>query len=378
MNDLELREQFAQWSAPLRAASPPSVRAIRRRVRRRRARVAGAAGAAACVLAGLVTALLSASGSIGSLPPQRRPPVTPGPGPADIFGHGRYPAPKTGPYLVLNYYGRGFLRVIDAADGQVLGRQVAAFTDITPEASGRTFIGLANGFEQISVRAGRVSMKTIMPGVTIPPQYQPYGMSVNPQGTRLAVSVAPDGIIAPSWLYVFNLTTGAVVDKLNEGSSTVSLQYWPSATRLAFSYANNNGPAGNGLRILNTSAAVKAGSSLVAASTLDARLQRFARAQLSADGSAAIEVGQDGSAAVLTEYSVSTGRLLHAVTIGTGGALTQSPNVCGVLWASANGADLLTQCGTRQFEIIDGRATSSRFAAEIPQSAVGWADSFAW
>ena len=42
MNDVELREQFEQWAAPLRASSPPAVAAIRRRARHRSARIAGA------------------------------------------------------------------------------------------------------------------------------------------------------------------------------------------------------------------------------------------------------------------------------------------------------------------------------------------------
>jgi hypothetical protein len=373
MNDLKLREQFAQWAAPLRAAPAPDLTAIRRRVRRRRARTFAAAGAAACAAAVLVIAMISAGGRTGS--PPRRHAVAP---PDYDFGHGRYPAPTTAPYIVLNYYGRGYLTVVDAADGRVLGREAGPFTDVTPEADGRTFIALARSFEQISVRAGRLSMRTLMRGVTLPRLYQPYGMSVNPEGTLLSVTAVPNGIIAPSWLYVFNLLTGAVVDKLNEGSSTVTLQYWPSDTRLAFSYVNDNGSAGNGLRVLDTSTAVAAGSSLIAASALEPHAQRFAQAQLSADGSTAIEVGQSGSDAVLKEYSVATGRLAYATTIGTGGALTQSPDVCGVLWASANGADLLTQCGTRQLEVVDGRATPAKLAAVIAQSQVGWADSFAW
>jgi hypothetical protein len=378
MNDLELRQQFAQWAAPFQAATPPDVSIIRRRLRRKRARAVAATGvAAACIVAVLVIALLSAQVRTGSLPPQRgvRPVVVP---PAEVFGRGRYPAPKIAPYIVLNSIGRGFLRVVDAADGRLLGQETGPFTDVTPEADGRTFVALGKGFEQISVRAGRVSMKILMPGVTLPPRYQPYGMSVNPDGTLLVVAASPDGIIAPSWLYVFNLTTGAVVDKLNEGSAEVTLQYWPSESQLAFSYVDNNGQAGNGLRVLDTSVGAPTGSSLVAASTPDPRVGRYGTAQLSADGSAEMEVDQDGGAAVLREYSVSTGKLLHAITIGTSGALTQAGNLCGVLWASANGADLLTQCGQRQLEIIDGQVTSSRFAVMVPQSAVGWADSYAW
>lgn len=85
-----------------------------------------------------------------------------------------------------------------------------------------------------------------------------------------------------------------------------------------------------------------------------------------------------GSAQVLREYSALSGRLLFAVTIGTTQALDQSPDYCGVLWASADGADLLTQCGTRQLEITDGNARAVRLARIVPASAVGWADSYAW
>jgi hypothetical protein len=371
MNDLELRERFAQWAAPLRSAAPPDVTVICRRVRRRRTAAAAAAGVtAACVVASVVIALMAA----GGLTRSARPPQAP----AQVFGRGRYPSPRTGPYLILNSYGRGYLRVIDAANGRVLAQEMAPFTDVTPEAGGRTFIALGTSFDQISVRAGRVSMRTIMAGVTIPARYQPYGMSVNPQGTRLAVSAAPDGSLAMARLYVFNLKTGAVIDSLDEGDAQVTLQYWPSATRLAFSYVSNYGSRGNGLRVLDTSAAVRTGTGLVAVSRPDPRLSRYAGAQLTTDGATAIEVEQAGNAVILSEYAVATGRLLHAVTIGTAAALNQSADACGVLWASPGGADLLTQCGSQQLEIIDGRVTSSRFAAVVPQSQVGWADSFAW
>ncbi len=61
-------------------------------------------------------------------------------------------------------------------------------------------------------------------------------------------------------------------------------------------------------------------------------------------------VTRSGTAEILQEFSVATGKLLRTITIGSARAQQQEPWFCGVLWASADGRHLLTQCGTRQQE----------------------------
>jgi len=51
---------------------------------------------------------------------------------------------------------------------------------------------------------------------------------------------------------------------------------------------------------------------------------------------------------------------------------------CGVLWASANGHELWTQCGTRQLVIVGGNATRTRLAWLLRTNTGSGASVFAW
>src|ERR1700722_8941494 len=75
MNDVDLRDTFEQWAAPLRAARPPSVSTLRRRARRRAVRLAAAAGAALAV-AGVIAA--GTAVGLAHRVPRPAPVITPG------------------------------------------------------------------------------------------------------------------------------------------------------------------------------------------------------------------------------------------------------------------------------------------------------------
>jgi hypothetical protein len=54
------------------------------------------------------------------------------------------------------------------------------------------------------------------------------------------------------------------------------------------------------------------------------------------------------------------------------------PNFCGVLWSSANGHEIWTQCGTRQLGIVGSHATQIRLAWLLPTNTSSGASVFAW
>ena len=93
---------------------------------------------------------------------------------------------------------------------------------------------------------------------------------------------------------------------------------------------------------------------------------------LSQDGSVVLnaEAGElesttrQGPTADLIESDAVSGRLLWSIPLGPASALQNGG--CVVLWASANGRDLLTQCGTRQLSITDGKARVIQLAWIFP------------
>ena len=95
------------------------------------------------------------------------------------------------------------------------------------------------------------------------------------------------------------------------------------------------------------------------------------------DGSVALTMVRSGSAEVLREFSARSGTLMRTIPIGTAQAQRDSPDFCGVLWASADGSDLLTQCGSRQQEVVTGKVTRVKLAWNFlaPQTPV---TTFAW
>jgi hypothetical protein len=81
---------------------------------------------------------------------------------------------------------------------------------------------------------------------------------------------------------------------------------------------------------------------------------------------------------VVEEFSAASGQLRRSVQIGTAAAQNSSPNYCGVLWSSATGDTVLTQCGDQKLRITAGAARQMRLGIAIGASPVGWANSFAW
>ena len=88
-------------------------------------------------------------------------------------------------------------------------------------------------------------------------------------------------------------------------------------------------------------------------------------------------VVKSGSAEVLQEFSARSGALVRTIPIGTTRAQQDSPDFCGVLWASATGHELLTQCGSRQQEVVNAKVTRVKLAwnflaPQTPVTTVAW------
>lgn len=90
MRDEDLREEFAAWLHPVRAAEPPALPVIRRRLRRRRARQAAGGTAALAAVAGLAV-VISATASAPRAP--ARPPAASPPSGIPVTTTGPRPAP---------------------------------------------------------------------------------------------------------------------------------------------------------------------------------------------------------------------------------------------------------------------------------------------
>ena len=79
----------------------------------------------------------------------------------------------------------------------------------------------------------------------------------------------------------------------------------------------------------------------------------------------------------LLEWSSASGKLLRAIPVGPASA-AQTQYFCGVLWASPNGCELLTQCGTRQQEVINGKVTVTKLPWTFLASQSLATSAFAW
>jgi hypothetical protein len=390
MNDLDLREHFEEWAAPLRAAPAPGVEQLKRRARHRSARrltiVTSAVAMAA--LAGVLFVGLKAPGYVTPTPYARnyQPP--------NPFVQDRYTAPRVAPFGVV--YGRGgqSVRVIDAASGLTqfsgtpLGGDGSVFTTIAAAPSDRLFIlaqqsrQVRTSFDILRIGMGTKPLTAIMPGVSLPPGDQIYAMTVNPQGTRLALNTVGAGGAGPFRLLVYNVASGALLANFTEREGIVRyLQYWPSEYSLAFTWLpGSHGASGSGLRTLAVAAPAPGNSSaaLLADSRAAPSVHGYRDGAFTADGTVAITQTETPNAMRLAEYSTRTGRLLHLITFGTPRPNVQSANYCGLLWASTDGTDLLTQCGNLQLEVVNGKTTRVRLAVTVPASQVGWADTFGW
>jgi hypothetical protein len=377
MNDSQLREQFGQWAAPLLGTPPPDFGGIRRRARRRVALLAAAGGSALAAF-GIVAGLL-VSNLAGAVPPVR----------ASLWGSGTYPAPSGQPYVVVNTSASGPAELRDVASGAVvsvlhpLGAAVS-FTSIAAAPGDRLFVLAQQGAEgQVSfaeLRIGNGSPPTVrltpvLTHVSLPGGTDPSFMAVSAAGARLALAaVLPDGT---SRLLVYDLRSGSVIGSWQapDGVLVIPPQFIRGADELAVEWPAASTPhTGVGaapqlaLRLVATATAFPAGSSLLADSVSSPGLHGIS-GTFSLDGSVsmntingALQAGRTPAGANfvrLLEYSSASGKLLHAIPIGPASAL-QSQYFCGVLWASADGRDLLTQCGTRQQEVVDGKATVVR------------------
>ena len=399
MNDVDLREQFHDWAAPLRATVAPEFTAIRRRARRRTARLAAVAGGAVAVI--VVAASLAASSlTAGSAPA----PVQSG-----LWGSGTLPAPRGEPYVFVNSSASGTAELRDAATGTVvkvlhpLGSAVN-FTAAAAAANDRTFVLAQQGADgQLSfaeLKIGRpqltgalppVRLVPVLPAAALPTGSQINFMTVNATATRLALEAVTNGGISSS-LIVYNLSNGLLVGNWPTGSGIIPPPQFLPGDRIVVPWpvaAKRSAAPGRGhkvqLRVISTARAFPAGSPFLADSR-PARELTATGGALSSDGSVSMNTVEGyfgriqadrGTSARLLEYATASGRLLYSIPVGPASAL-QTQYYCGVLWASPNGRDLLTQCGTRQQEVVNGKVTRVKLAWIFlaPQAAA--ITTFAW
>jgi hypothetical protein len=369
MNDTELREQFHQWAAPLRATPPPDFTTIRRRTRRRVARQA-TLGSAALAAVGLVAALVVSVQSGIATPAQ-----------ASGWASATYLAPPGQPYVFVNSFGAGPAELRDVATGSVVSvvrpiPPAVSFTAVAAVPNGRMFVLAEQGADgQLSfaeLRVGGTSrgssptvrLTPILTGADVPASAQPENITVNAAATRLAIDTSlPDG---SNNLIVYDLRDGSVIGSWPAfatpqfiGNGDKLVVDWLSGTRRQLA----SGHVRSSLRAVDTTHAFPAGSSFLADSLPAPGLHGISGG-FTQDGSVSTNTvyGALGSVSTtgysgatrLLEFSASSGRLLHAIPVGPAGAL-QGQYFCGVLWASPDGRDLLTQCGSRQQAVIDGR-----------------------
>lgn len=387
MQDDELRDQFEEWAEPLRAIPAPAVAALRSRIRRRTARTAVATGSALAVV-GLVAGLLVAG--IGK----------PG-GPALPAQGSAYPAPPGQPYVFVNssatFINGGDVSATptpaelrNAATGKVVkvlqpvGRGVS-FSAAAAAPGDRLFV-LAQqdsdgtlSFAEIRIGpSGKPgALRQVLPNLPAPPGMQVVRMVVNAPGTRLSFATAAwngYGPTGPSGsLMVYNLQTGTLI-----GSWPVA---WDSSASSQFlGYGNTLVASISTLergqdRLVDTTTPFRPGSSLLA----DSRPYGVAASSetFTQDGNIGMDVVDGGSRTLLVEVSAASGKVLRKIPIGLSSA-ANGQYFCGVLWASANGHEVWTQCGARQLVIVGGRATQIRLAWLLPTNTTSGASVFAW
>jgi hypothetical protein len=377
MNETEFREQFDQWAAPLRATPPPDFTTIRRRARRRIARRA-MAGSVTLAAVGLVAGLLASDLSGVVRPAQASP-----------WASATYMAPPGQPYVFVNPSGTGPAELRDVATGTVVSvvrpiPPAVSFTAVAAAPNDRMFVLAEQGADgQVSFAELRIAgtgsgssptvrLTPIPTNAGLPAGSQPENMTINSTATRLAVDVALPG--GNDSLIVYDLRNGSVIGN------------WPVFTTPQFIGSRDklivDGP--EGLSTVDTLHAFPAGSSFRADSspsglhgisgtfTQDGSV--WTNAFYGALGPVQMR-GYSGTGRLL-EYSSSSGRLLRAITVGQANPLQNE--YCGVLWASADGSDLLTQCGSRQQAVIDGRVIVVKLPWIFPAQLQSNVTPFAW
>ncbi len=390
MEDSELRDQFEEWAAPLRATRAPDVAALRSRIRRRMARIAAAAGSGLAVL-GLVAGLLVAGGLAGNGKPGSTAPQS----------GAAYYAPPGQPYVFVNssstFVNQGDApttpaELRNAATGKVVAvlnpvGQGASFTNAVAAPDDRLFV-LAqqdnNGtpsFAEVQINAsGKAGpLHAILPHLSMPAGTQPESMTVNAAGTRLSF-VADASDFLTGNLVVYNLQTGALIGSWPVSNAVGSSQFLGSGDEMV---ASVGGVDQGQNRLVDTSTAFRPGSSLLADSRPD-RAQGFP-GSFTQDGNMWVEaafarLSPDGQAEgdeYLQEFSAATDKQLLKFPIGLASELN-GPDFCGVLWTSANGDEVLAQCGTKQVEVVGSHVSKVRLAWILPDNPGASTNTFAW
>lgn len=404
MDDQELRDRFEEWAEPLRATPAPAVTALRGRIRRRMARMAAATGSALAVV-GLVAGLLVAGGLAKSGKPN---------GPQNgQTGSGRYFTPPGQPYVFVNnsssFANQGNLatkptpaELRNAATGKVVevlrpvGRG-ASFTTVAVAPDDRLFV-LAQqdsdatlSFAEIRISASgkpgplrlvqQIGHACVTIGICVPSLSLPAGtvlenMTVNATGTRLAVLAATQNGNSGS-LVVYNLQTGALIGRWPASKGIGSSQFLGSGDELVASVA---GVTQGRNRLIDTSKRFRRGSSLLADSRPD-KAEGYP-GYFTQDGntwlqgsSGQLPNGQPTGTVYLQEFSAASNKPLWKIPIGPSSD-TNGPYFCGMIWASANGNEVLAQCGRKQLEIVGGHVSKVRLAWLLPTDA--GSGTFAW
>jgi hypothetical protein len=391
MQDDDLRGRFDEWARPLRATQAPAVGELRSRIRRRTARIAAAAGSALAVIglvAGLVVAgSLAAGRKPGGLVPQAQ-------------GSAKYPAPPGQPYVFVNssatFVNTGNVpntpaELKDAATGKVVkilrpvGQGVSfaaaaaapgdrafvlaqldrdgtlSFAEIRISASGKPgALSLVMQYPHVCVTVG-----PCVPVLSLPAGTQAENMTVNAPVTRLSFFASTANGLSGS-LVVYNLQTGTLIGSwpVTGNNDNASSQFVGNANELLVSVSSVEGGQN---RIVDASAAFRAGSSLLAdsrpgpANGFPGYFTQDGNMWINAEGA------NSTSSVVMMEVSSATGNLVRKIPIGPASAVN-GPYYCGVLWASANGGELLTQCGTIQQLVVGGHITRIRLAWLLPSS----------
>jgi hypothetical protein len=388
MQDHELRDLFEEWAEPLRATPAPAVAALRSRIRRRTARTAAATGLALAVV-GLVAGLLVAGGLAGSGKPS---------GPALQAQGSAYPAPPGQPYVFVNSAAT-FADIVNApatpaelrnaATGKVVKLLLPAHGGVSFSAAAaapgdRLFV-LAQqdsdgtiSFAEIRIGASGKpgALHQVLPDLPTPPGTQVVRMAVNAPGTRLSFITAASNSYGPSGpsgsLAVYNLQTGTLI-------ASWPVAFDSGASSQFVGYGNNlvasidTVERGQNL-LVDTSTPFPPGSSLLADSRpyVGGASETFTQ-----DGNIGMAFAISRGRVLLVEYSAASGKVLRSIPVGSSSA-TYGPYFCGVLWASANGREVWTQCGTRQLVVIGGHSTQVRLAWVLPVQTTGGASVFAW
>jgi hypothetical protein len=391
MQDYELRDLFEEWTESLRATPAPAVATLRSRIRRRTARTAAFTGFALAV-AGLVAGLLVASGLAAGGKPGA---------PALQAQGSAYPAPPGQPYVFVNSSAT-FVNVgnepatpaelKNATTGQVVKvlwpvHRGVSFSAAAAAPGDRLFV-LAQqdsdgtvSFAEVRIGASGKpgALRQVLRDLPTPPGVQVVNMVVNAPGTRLSFTTAAptdNGPTGPSGsLVVYNLQTGTLI-----GSWPVAFSVGASSQFLG--YGNNMVASvdtvdrGQDL-LVNTTTPFPPGSSLLADSRpygVTGAFETFTQ-----DGNIGLGIGGSRGSVLLVEYSAASGKVLRNIPIGPSSAANgNGPYYCGVLWASANGHELWTQCGSRQLEIVGGHTTRIRLAWLLPTTTTSGASVFAW